>query len=95
MLIMKKLLKLLENAKNSIAEIYYTKANKMLKSSKANKQLIIETYRLAQKWVPNYKDSMYKIYSIKVSGELKELRKNLAYTKKEYKKTFETNKSNF
>lgn len=79
------------NAKNSIAQAkekianyYYTAAIKLEKKDKNQKEKIIALYRSAQKWIPDYKDSMYRIYSLQVGSELIVLKKNLAETRKQY-----------
>lgn len=74
----------LKIAKEKLAEYYYAKALAMSKSPKSDRNKVIGLYREAQKWVANYKDSMYRIYSIKVNQELKTLRANLAKTRREY-----------
>nr|WP_320119830.1 hypothetical protein [uncultured Marinifilum sp.] len=71
-------------ATEKIAEFYYASALKMEKSSKSNKDAIIALYRSSQKWIPDYKDSMYRIYSLNVGSELITLKKNLAETRKQY-----------
>jgi len=76
--------KSIDKAKEKIAEFYYASAIKLEKSSKKEKDKIIAFYRSAQKWIPDYKDSMYRIYSLNVGSELITLIKNLAETRKQY-----------
>ncbi|MGZ2370311.1 hypothetical protein ACXR6G_11025 [Ancylomarina sp. YFZ004] len=71
-------------AKDKIANFYYDSAVKMEKTSKSEKAKIIALYRSAQKWIPNFKDSMYRIYSLNVGSELITLKQNLAETRKQY-----------
>lgn len=74
----------LKMSKEKLAEYYYSKALTMSKIAKSDRSKVIELFREAQKWVTDYKDSMYRIYSIKVNSELKTLKYNLARTRKEY-----------
>ncbi len=73
--------KLIE-VKEVLASHYYKSA--MALRSNKDKQKAIAKFREAQKWVADYKDSMYQIYSLKVNGELKILKSNLAKTKSEF-----------
>jgi len=73
----------LQAATEKIAEYYYASAIK-LEKSKSEKDKIIALYRNAQKWIPDYKDSMYRIYSLQVGSELVSLKKNLAETRQQY-----------
>lgn len=74
----------LAQVKIDIADIYYNKGFSMEKKKGVDIQEVIALYRKAQKWVPNYKDSMYRIYSIGMTSELKDLKQNLAKTRTEY-----------
>lgn len=71
-------------ATEKIANFYYASALKLEKVSKKDKEEIIALYRSAQKWIPNFKDSMYRIYSLNVGSELIILKSNLAETRKQY-----------
>lgn len=74
----------IKKATEKIAEYYYASALKLEKKSKSEKDKIIALYRDALKWIPDYKDAMYRIYSLQVGSELITLKNNLAETRKQY-----------
>ncbi|MBI9066867.1 MAG: hypothetical protein JEZ09_06200 [Salinivirgaceae bacterium] len=65
-----------------LAEKYY-RIGKNLEKSKGSKDEIIKNYKLAQKWVPNYRDTQKRIHIVTIIDEIKKLENNIAATKKQ------------
>jgi len=69
--------------KNKLAEKYYVKARKMEKNPKNTKEDIVANYKLAQKWVPKYKDSQKRIHIVGIVFEMRTLEYNTSETRKQ------------
>jgi len=69
--------------KNKLAEKYYVKARKMEKNKANTKADIVKNYKLAQKWVPKYKDSQKRIHIVGIVFEMRALEVNTTETAKQ------------
>lgn len=76
--------KLKEDLKPKIAEGYYQKAKAMDQQANADLEEVKTLYGEAMKWVPDYKDSQARIYSVSVRNELATLEQNIDATQKEF-----------
>jgi len=72
--------------KEKLAEKFYQLALALEKQDAA-KDEIIKNYKLAQKWIPDYKDSQKRIHAVTIIDEIKKLEKNIAVTYKENERT--------
>lgn len=76
--------KCLDQTTERIAEYYYQAG---LKAENAKKyDDAIASYQEVRKWIIDYKDSMHRIYTLKISGKVEEMAKNLNTTRTEYNK---------
>jgi hypothetical protein len=85
--------KLKEELKPKIAEGYYQKAKSMDQEPNADLDRVKTLYGEAMKWVPDYKDSQARIYSVSVRNELATLEQNIDATQKEFDVVFERMKN--
>ena len=76
-----------EALKPIIAEAYYQKAVSSERLPDVNLAEVKELYLNAQKWVPNYKDTEVRIYSLTIRQEIIVFQRNVASTQKEYNNT--------
>lgn len=76
--------KLLAGTTERIAEYYYQAGLKAENAKKYDEA--IAHYQEVRKWIPNYKDSMPKIYTLRMNGKMEEMAKNLNTTRSEFGK---------
>ena len=67
-----------------IAEYYYQEGVKVQNSNDLSKAIAM--YEESRKWIPDYKDCMSRIYTLRIGGKIDELAKNLAVTQTEFEK---------
>jgi tetratricopeptide (TPR) repeat protein len=67
-----------------IAEYYYQAGLKAENAKKYDEA--IASYQEVRKWISNYKDSMSRIYTLKLNGKMEEMAKNLNVTRAEFGK---------
>lgn len=67
-----------------IAEYYYQEGVKAQNSNDLSKAIAM--YEESRKWIPDYKDCMSRIYTLRIGGKIDELAKNLAVTQTEFEK---------
>lgn len=79
--------RLQEEIKPTIAEAYYQEAVAAERQPNVNLAEVKQMYENAQKWVPNYKDTEARIYSLTIRQEIIVFQKNVASTQKEYNNT--------
>jgi uncharacterized protein YoxC len=79
--------KLKEDIKPIIAEAYYKEAVASERQPNVNLAEVKLMYENAQKWVPNYKDTEARIYSLTIRQEIIVFQNNVASTQKEYNAT--------
>ena len=66
------------------AEYYYQEGVKVQNSNDLSKAIAM--YEESRKWIPDYKDCMSRIYTLRIGGKIDELAKNLAVTQTEFEK---------
>lgn len=79
--------RLKEELKPTIAEAYYQKAVTSERQPNVNLAEVKELYLNAQKWIPDYKDTEVRIYSLTIRQEIIVFQNNVASTQKEYNNT--------
>jgi uncharacterized protein YoxC len=79
--------RLKEELKPTIAEAYYQEAVTSERQPNVNLAEVKELYLNAQKWVPDYKDTEVRIYSLTIRQEIIVFQNNVASTQKEYNNT--------
>lgn len=81
--------KLKEELKPKVAEAYYQKARAADGKADTDLAQVKALYEKAMDWVPDYKDSQARIYSVSVRNELIALELNLDATEKEFSVTYD------
>lgn len=67
-----------------IAEYYYQKGLQAEKSK--NKTEATEMFESVRKWIPDYKDSMQRLYTNRIGDKIEEMAQNLSVTRTEHNK---------